>query len=157
MKLAKIIFIIFGLFFMGLILLLLAYLSYNSESELRYWDKVSATVISVETSKNRKGGLCPHIFVQYEYREMVYESELKTKEFPCGPNFKKSDILEYRLNENVDIFINPENPKLSKSINYRKGSFFMYVFFIIGVIFVLTPVGAYIEMRLRKRYSEREN
>jgi len=160
MKLSKIIFVFFFYFavvFLGLMLLLVAYISYNSESELRYWDKVSATVISVETKEKRKGGLCPHIIVQYEYREVFYESELQTKDYPCGPNFKKSDISEYRLNENVDIFINPENPKLSKSINYRRGSFFMYIFFICGVIFVLLPVGAYIEMRLRKRYSKREN
>lgn len=158
MKIAKAIFVfLFWIIvvILGLILLLLAYLSYSSESELKNWDKVSATVISVEITYNRKGSSCPHIVVQYEYRGKSYESELVTKEYPCGPMFRENEISEYQLNKNFDIYINPENPRQAKSINYRRGSFFMYVFLICGVAFVFFPVVEYIERRRRKKYLKR--
>lgn len=125
----------------GLVLSLLAYISYKDVSELATWQRMSATITSTAIKQEfRSKGVsyCPEIHVSFTLPEAQHTSPLKISQASCAI-LKQSalkTIKKYKTGNTVEVFVNPSRPSEAKLTTYSLGWTF-YMNSTIGPLFLI--------------------
>jgi hypothetical protein len=114
--------------------LLVAYTFYSNVTELKQWQKITATVVSsgIEQEQRAKGTTnCPVVLVRYNFQGKSLTSKLVIENTPC--NTSKSSVLSTIKNFTpsmpIEVFVNPTNASQIRSASFSLNMYFYLMIF----------------------------
>lgn len=150
-KLIAVIFIFFGVLFLGIGL---GFNAYNSRLEKKCTDKTTATVVDIKSQQTsrRKNG---HHTVETVTYAPVVEYTVDGKKFKKSSNIYSSNNDNY-IGEEIEIYYDPNDPQQVYIKDENASEIFVLVFSLIGGVFFIIGV-AFAIFIVKNKHSHQSN